>query len=150
MSNIAIVNISKVLDKARRATMFARELQSVAQDWQRKMQAAESLREQIETKLSKVAEGATVDNVFGLERERRLAEMDMNNLKERSELDLNLRAQRFQAQVADEIAPIIAEYSKNKGIDVILNAPGSHILFAKPELDITDEIIRLYDEKSSK
>ena len=85
--------------------------------------------------------------MFNTERERRLLESEMNQLRERSELDLNLRAQRFQAQVAEEIAPLIAEYAKSQSIDIVLSAVGPQILYSNPALDVTDAVLKLYDTR---
>ena len=143
----AVVNVTKILDQSRRARMFAQELQAVAQDWQKKIQVSEHLRQQVDEKLSKINEGTSVDTMFGLERERRLLDMEINHMRERSELDLNLRAQRFQAQVAEEIAPLIAEHAKKQSIEVVLNAMGPQLLYHGPALDMTQEILKLYDQR---
>lgn len=144
---LAVVNISKVLDKSRRARMFAQELQNIAQEWQKKLQVTERLRTQAEEKLSKLTEGALPEQVFGLERERRLFDAELNQMRERSELDLSMRAQRFQAQVAEEIAPLIAEHAKAQSIDAVLSAVGSQVLYSAAALDCTDDILKMYDQK---
>ena len=48
----------------------------------------------------------------------------------------------------NEVTPILTNYSKEKGISIILKK--KDILLAKTELDITDEIISLVDLKIKK
>ena len=48
----------------------------------------------------------------------------------------------------NEVTPILTNYSKEKGISIILKK--KDIVLAKTELDITDEIISLLDSKIKK
>ena len=52
------------------------------------------------------------------------------------------------AMLLNEVTPILTNYSKEKGISIILKK--KDIVLAKTELDITDEIISLLDSKIKK
>ena len=64
----------------------------------------------------------------------------MNSLEE--------KRSKMTSNFLEEINPIIADYSAKNSISIIFEK--KNILMGKTELDITDEILKLVDEKISK
>jgi outer membrane protein len=81
--------------------------------------------------------------------------------KERFEKDAYRELRKFEkkviAEIVVEVNKIIDRIAEQEGFTLILNSTGedkeddelqlSSILYAKPELDITDRVIKLYDKK---
>jgi Skp family chaperone for outer membrane proteins len=69
---------------------------------------------------------------------------------ERKEIIDNLTKKKIQAtaKLLDQIRPILAEYSANKSISIIIEK--KNIIIGKSELDITKDILSIVDKKISK
>jgi outer membrane protein len=71
-----------------------------------------------------------------------LQQIFMKEQKELQEAELKLTS-----GITDKMRKIIAEIGEQGGYTLILESSGTRMLFAKPHLDLTNEVIRKYNAK---
>jgi outer membrane protein len=54
------------------------------------------------------------------------------------------------ARIGQEVVGVIEKVGKDRGFLMILEKRGASIIYGDPESDITDEIIKLYDQEKAK
>ncbi|HXG15680.1 MAG TPA: OmpH family outer membrane protein, partial [Calidithermus sp.] len=57
--------------------------------------------------------------------------------------------QQLGAKVLQELSGVIERVGKQGGYFLIVERRGAGILYSAPEADLTDEIIRVYDQESA-
>ena len=51
------------------------------------------------------------------------------------------------AKVLKEVRVIVSEIGKQDGLDVIVDSASGGVLFTNPKVDLTERVIKLYDQK---
>ena len=117
---IVYVDIQKVVTSSKAGISAQAELES----------QAKKFKEEIEKK-QKAGESQTQIQAFAEEKQKEL-------LKKRQEI-----AEKFMKT----LQKAITEYSKSKGYKLVLDK--NSLLYGKPELDVTDDFLKYFDEKYS-
>jgi len=87
------------------------------------------------------------DTAAEMEREITTKDRQLRRLQEDAEIDLNRRQSELLNRMSEKIQALIAEYAEQNGIGVVFLQNPSLPYFA-PALDITAQIIKIYDEKN--
>jgi Skp family chaperone for outer membrane proteins len=87
------------------------------------------------------------DTAAEMELEITTKDRDLRRLQEDAEIDLNRRQSELLNRMSEKIQALIAEYAEQNGIGVVFLQNPSLPYFA-PALDITAQIIKIYDEKN--
>ena len=117
---IVYVDIQKVVTSSKAGISAQAELES----------QAKKFKEEIEKK-QKAGESQTQIQAFAEEKQKEL-------LQKRQEI-----AEKFMKT----LQKAITEYSKSKGYKLVLDK--NSLLYGKPELDVTDDFLKFFDEKYS-
>ena len=64
--------------------------------------------------------------------------------------DLEKKEQGVLQKVLQELSGVIERYGKQRGYQMIVERRGAGVLYGSPEADITDEIIKAYDQETSR
>lgn len=78
--------------------------------------------------------------------ETKVMELQQRLFKEQQELEA-LKGKEL-ATIREKMTKVIAEVGKSNGYTIILEIQESRLLYAKPHLDLTNEVIRKYDQKN--
>jgi Skp family chaperone for outer membrane proteins len=87
------------------------------------------------------------DTAAEMEREIANKDRQLRRLQEDAEVDLNRRQSELLTLMSEKIQTLIGEYAEENGIGVVFLQNPSLPYFS-PSLDITAEIIKIYDEKN--
>jgi outer membrane protein len=63
---------------------------------------------------------------------------------------LQKKEEALLAKVLQDVSGLIQKVGKERGYAMVLERQRSSILYASPEADLTDEVIRAYDDESKK
>ncbi|WP_062122106.1 OmpH family outer membrane protein [Geofilum rubicundum] len=78
------------------------------------------------------------------ERRLRQKEQELQELNTRFSNELMVHQDRMNQQLRDTITSFLDVYCKDKAYKMVLsNTMGDNLLYAEPELDITDEVVRI-------
>ena len=87
---------------------------------------------------------------FELRSQRREFAREQDNLRRlvrESERDLRDRRTIALGNVLKEVRAIVEEIGKQDGLDVIVDSTSGGVLFHNPGVDLTEKVIKLYDQK---
>ena len=102
----------------------------------------------IQTRLTNGARTLSQDEQARLQRQGEMLQRQFQRKQE----DLNDQLTAAQGDIVDEIGrkmlDVLDKYSKEKGFAVVLDtsAQGSPVVFGSTQLDVTNDIVRLYDQ----
>jgi outer membrane protein len=108
-------------------------------------QEIEKLRDELEKKGSLLTPDARRDKEDQLERKRRDATRMMDDFQR----ELARKEQVLAQKVLQDLSGIIERIGKQKAFFMIVERRGAGVLYSSPEADLTDDIIRAYDQDSA-
>ena len=108
----------------------------------RKRVELEKLRDELEKKGPLMTPEARREKQEGFERRRRDAARMMDDYQK----ELEKKEQMLLQRVLQELSGVIERVGKEKGYYMIVEKRGASVLYASADADLTDEIIRAYDQ----
>jgi outer membrane protein len=149
-TRIGFVDIQKVLARSA-AGMAAREqLEKEKAVMQKQVDAQrvdlEALREEIEKKGQLLSADARREKQEQLERKVR----DARRLVDDLQATLQKKEEAMLGKVLQDLGGLIQRVSKEKGYMMVLERQRSSILYAAAEADLTEDVIRAYDDETKK
>jgi outer membrane protein len=149
-TRVGFVDIQRVLARSA-AGMAAREqLEKEKAVMQKQVDAQradlEQLRDEIEKKGQLLSAEARREKQDLLERKVR----DARRLVDDLQSTLQTKEEAMLSKVLQELGGLIQRVSKEKGYTLVLERQRSSVLYAAPEVDLTDDVIRAYDDETKK
>ena len=111
-----------------------------------KRQELEKLRDELEKKGSLMTAEARREKQDVFERKRRDAARQMDDFQK----ELEKKEQALLQRVLQELSGVIERVGKDRGFYLIVEKRGASVLYASAEADLTDEVIRAYDQQAPK
>ncbi|MCY4382425.1 MAG: OmpH family outer membrane protein [Nitrospinae bacterium] len=156
-----VVNIQRVLQTSKGGrtarSLLEREkkrLQTTIQKRREDLAAiAKKVRElqlEIEQKSAIWRQEEKERKAFDLRSQKREFAREQDNLRRlvrESERDLQDRGRTATNTVLKEVRVIVEELGKQEGLDVIVDEASGGVLFFNPGVDLTERVIKLYDQK---
>src|SRR6266851_2480326 len=88
-----------------------------------------------------------------LEREKAVMQREMEGKRqalEKLRKELEKKEQTLLQRVLQELSGVIEKVGKERGYYLVVEKRGASVLYASPDADLTDEIIRAYDQQAPK
>jgi len=144
-TKMGVVDSRKVIMTSSRGKQVTSALEKFSNEKEKQVTA---LRQELEN-LQKDLNSPALSNET---KEKKAIELDSKRKNlERTMQDARQEWERMQikelGKIREEVMPIIEEYGKNNGFDMIFDLQNSGIAFMKPAMDVTDEIIKIYDSR---
>ena len=105
----------------------------------------DKMREDLEKKGALMTADARRDKEDQLERKRR----DATRLADDYQRELMRKEQALAQKVLQELSGVVERIGKQRGYYLILERRGAGILYSASDADLTDEIIRAYDQEAA-
>jgi len=149
-TKVGIIHIQNAIISTKDGQKAAAELQSQFLPTRQKLERKQA---EIEAEKAKLAQGS---NAMGAEqRDQLMREIDqktksMNRDTEDAQAELDQAQGKIMQELGQRIMAVVNKYSKDHGFALILDVSSQQtpVLFAANEIDITGDIIKLYDENS--
>jgi outer membrane protein len=146
---IGFIDIQRVLVRSAAGVAAREQLEKEKAAMQREMDAKrqelDKLRDELEKKGSLMSADARRDKEDSLERKRR----DAARLADDFQRELVRKEQQLLVRVQQDLAGVIERIGKQRGYYLIVERRGAGVLYHSPEADLTDEIIRAYDQEAA-
>lgn len=146
-ARVGVVDIQRVLARSAAGVGAREQLERERAVMQKEMdgrrQELEKLREELEKKGPLMTADSRREKQDGFERKRR----DAARLADDLQKELEKKEQAMLQRVLQDLSGIIERVAKDKGYAVIVERRG--LLWAAVDADLTDEIIRVYDQESA-
>jgi outer membrane protein len=106
----------------------------------------EKLREELEKKGALLTADARRDKQEQFERKRR----DAARLADDFQKELEKKESVLLQKVLQEVSGVIDRIGKDRGCYLVMEKRGAGVIYAAAEADLTDDIIRAYDQQAPK
>jgi outer membrane protein len=147
---VGFVDIQRVLARSSAGVAAREQLEKEKAAMQRQVDAQrgdiEKLREELEKKGQLLSVDARRDKQEQLERKVR----DARRLVDDLQGTLQKKEEALLAKVLQDVSGLIQKVSKDRGFGLVLERQRSSILYATPESDLTDDVLRAYDDEAKK
>lgn len=146
---IGVVDLFKILNESEEGKKAVGELQSMVDSRQKtleeKQKKIQALKEEYEKKKAVLSEDTRKSKEEEIERLGR----DLQRTAADYQVELQKKQNEITQSMLKEIRQIINDYGKKEGYNLIFEKAEQLILYSTPEVDITDKIISLFNQKTS-
>jgi outer membrane protein len=144
---LGYVDIQKVVAESsagKEATdQFRKEAEKLKDDILHEKEEIEKLDQVLQKQSMMLSDSARRDKEKDLLRRQR----DYERMVKDSKTELQIREAELTNDILEEIIPIVQDYGKKNGFDIVFEKSQRILLYTDSSLDLTDKIIAIYDEK---
>jgi len=148
-TRIGYIDLARVLARSAAGVAAREQLEREKATMQKEMDGKrvelDKLRDELEKKGSLMTADARRDREEAMERKRR----DATRLADDFQRELGRKEQVLAQKVLQDITSVIERVGKQKGYYLVVERRGAGVLFSAPEADLTDEIIKVYDQETA-
>ena len=148
-TRIGYIDLARVLARSAAGVAAREQLEREKATMQKEMDGKrvelDKLRDELEKKGSLMTADARRDREETMERKRR----DATRLADDFQRELGRKEQVLAQKVLQDLTTVIEPVGKQKGYYLVLERRGAGVLFSAPEADLTDEIIKVYDQETA-
>jgi outer membrane protein len=146
---IGYIDLSRVLARSAAGVAAREQLERDKASMQKEMDAKrvelEKMREELEKKGPLMTADARRDREDAMERKRR----DAARLADDFQRELGRKEQVLAQKVMQDISGVIEKIGKQKGYYLVLERGRAGVLYSAPDADLTDDIIKAFDQESA-
>lgn len=145
-AKIAFVVLQRVVAESAEGKQASARVQALQQkkvaELNERQKAAQGLQEKLDKSGAVMSEAARADLTKQVER----ANVDMQRATQDAQAEVQELQQQLQEEFQRRIAPIIEAVGKEKGLHYIFNGPDSGLVWADASLDITNDVVKKFDQ----
>ena len=149
-TRIGYVDVQKVLVRSVAGVaardQLERDKMTMQKDVDNRKVEVDKLREEMEKKGLVLSAEARREKEETLQRKVR----DLRRLAEDLEKELQKKEQLATQRILGELTGIIEKMGKERGFLLIVERRSGGVIYGDPEGDVTDEVIKLYDQEKAK
>src|SRR6266540_4516479 len=149
-TKIGIIDVQRVLARSAAGVAAREQLEREKATMQKEMDnrklELDKLREEMEKKGALLTPDARREKQEQFERKRRDAARLMDDFQK----ELEKKEATLLQRVLQELSGVIERVGKERGYYLVVEKRGASVLYASPDADLTDEIIRAYDQQAPK
>jgi outer membrane protein len=150
LQRIAYIDVQRVLARSAAGVAAREQLEREKATMQKEMDSKrvelEKLREEIEKKGPLMTADARRERQEQFERKRR----DAARLADDFQKELERKESVLLQKVLQDVSGIIDRVGKERNFYLIVEKRGAGVIYAAPEADLTDEVIRAFDQQAPK
>jgi len=146
----AVINIQGAIISTKDGQKAAAELQSKTapkkKELEQKQNEINVLQDQLNKGSNTLSEAAKSDLYKKIEYQKKALQREVED----AQADLEADQQKILQQLGEKILSVIQKYSRDNGYTLVVDvsSPQTPVLWASPSIDITKEIIELYDKNA--
>lgn len=149
-AKVVVVDVARILAKSTAGVAAREQLEREKAVMQKEVdgrrQELEKLREELEKKGPLMTVDARREKQDAFDRKRR----DATRLVDDFQKELEKKEQGLLQKVLQDISGIIERLGKERKYLLIVEKRGAAVVYAAPDADITEEVIKAYDQESAK
>jgi outer membrane protein len=148
-ARVAIISMQEAVSRTQEGQKLANDLQAkykpTQDSMQKQMADINTLRDQLQRGANTMSDDAKRDLI----RDIQLKDKQLQRHREDAQADFNSELQQYQQQMLGKIMPVLDKFAKEKGYAVVLDisSQDSPVLYAVNEVNITNDVIQLYDQE---
>jgi outer membrane protein len=147
---IGVVDLGRVLAKSAAGVAAREQLEKEKASMQKEVDARkvelEKLKDELDKKRTLLAPDALREKQDTFDRKRR----DATRLVDDLQKELEKKEQKLLQEVLAQVSGVIDRVGREKKYYLIVEKRGASVVFIAPEADITEEVIKAYDQEAAK
>ncbi len=149
-AKVGIINIQEAIIRTKDGQKAANDLQGKFQPKKNEIDRMNKEIEQLRSQLSRGANTMSEEQKQKLMREIDAKTKSLQRETEDAQAELDQEQQRIMGELGQRIMAVIDKYAQDNGYTLILDVSSqqSPVLYASNSINITDEVINLYDRNS--
>ncbi len=144
---IGYVDAQRVFSNSKVGKEAVKHLSELEQSYKQKLDAKKAEIDRMEEELRKqyftLSESARQEKNEEVER----AKIEIKRMAEDADRELAKLEKEYLSKIDREVSALIQEFGREGGYTLILGNVTSAVLYADESIDITEDVIRLYDSK---
>ncbi len=147
----AVINIQGAIISTKDGQKAAAELNAKTapkkKELEQKQNEINALQDQLNKGSNTLSDSAKNDLYKNIESKKKSLQREVED----AQADLEADQQKLLQQLGQKILAVIEKYSRDNGITMVVDvsSPQTPVLYASPSVDITKEIIELYDKSTA-
>jgi outer membrane protein len=144
---IGVVDAQRIIEESKAGKAAYQQLKELQEQHKQSVEAKKVEIDKSEQELQK--QYATLSETAKAEKEETLkkAKTDFKRMLEDADNDINNKEKAFLEKIDKEVMEIIKKLGKDEGFTLIMSKAGSSILYTNNEMDLTEKVVKLYDQK---
>ena len=147
---VAVINIQGAIISTKDGQRAASELDAKTQPKKKELEGKQneinSLQDQFNKGQNTLSDSTKNDLYKNIEAKKKLLQRDVEDAQAELEQD----QQKILQQLGQKMMAVIERYAKDNGFTMVVDVsnPQTPVLYASPSIDITKEIVELYDKSA--
>lgn len=147
---VAVINVQGAIVATKDGQKAAAELQAKAAPKQKELEGKQndinSLQDQLNKGQNTLSEGTKNELYRNIEQKKKNLQRDVQDASD----EMDQEQQKILQQLGQKILAVIEKYARDQGYTLVLDVsnPQTPVMYASPTIDITKEIVDLYDKAS--
>lgn len=144
---IGFVDAERAVVQVQEGQVKVKELDSWAENARKAVETSAARVTELRQQIAKQRSIASPETLERLNREELDARRSFEDAKRNFERDLSIKQDEYFADVAVKVGRVASDYGKANGYDAILVLKAQPIIYLSEDADLTDIVIRLYNER---
>jgi outer membrane protein len=149
-TKIGVVDVGRILAKSQAGVaareQLEREKATMQKEVDNRRKELEALKDELEKKGPLMTADARSQKQDVFDRKRR----DATRMVDDFQKELEKKERELLQKVLQDVSGVIERIGKDKKYYLIVEKRGSAVVFASPDADVTEEIIKAYDQEAAK
>jgi outer membrane protein len=147
---IGFVDIQKIISNVKQGQSVMKSLEKSFNDRKSKLKKSEDAIKKDQEDFAK--QSAVMNDAARVKKEREIQQeiFELQNKTMEAQKEINEMERDLKKPIIDRVKAIIEEVSKKAGVAMTVEVSTSPIVYAESKTDLTDEVIKLYDERNPK
>jgi outer membrane protein len=146
VGKVAMVDMQRVLNETKAGQKARKSLEQSSASKEKKF---EKRRQELEAEVAKLR-SLSGQQLAAAQEKLQQESLELQNMFMALEQELSQQQNKVLETMYRNASEIVAKLAKDKGLDLVLVRDQMTVIFAKDTLDITTEVVKLYDQKYSK
>lgn len=147
-SRVAVINVQRVLLESNQGKAARAKLEKVAVQKQEKAKAMRTELDNLEKEISTKRLSLSQDKLEEMTKQYDEKKISLQRFAQDADRELKAEEQRTLVELEKSIRPVIDQLGKEMGFALIFNKLESGLVYASDAVEITDTVIKRYNEAS--
>jgi len=148
--SVGVVNFQKAMQEVKQGktakAALEKQVEAKRKEIEKLQAEAQKLNEEFQKKAAVLSEKARQEK--GMAIQEKIAKLQ--ELQQKSQMELQQKEADLTRPIIEGLRALVSEVSRKRKLDLVFEASSGVMLYSTNQTDITEELIRAYDEKHKK
>ncbi|NPA51360.1 MAG: OmpH family outer membrane protein [Aquificae bacterium] len=145
-TKFAYVDVQKIMNESKKGKKLKKDIEQKLEYYKKKAEELEKKAKEIQKQMESPA--LSEKGKKKKQEELQKIEQEFLMLQQKAQIELNQMKMQAEKQMLKDIERLVEKYAQKNNIDIVLiGGKISAILYADKSLDITDPILKMYNEE---